>query len=83
MTCEQVQELIHAHLDGELDSVKIVAVETHLRECENCHSEHRAQSHLRSLVKGSGLRFTAPEILKKRIEEQIQSRRPEPFCGTC
>ena len=75
MTCEQVQELIHAHLDGELDSVKIVAVENHLRECENCHSEHRDQSHLRLLVKGSGLRFTAPAILKK----QIQSRRPERF----
>jgi mycothiol system anti-sigma-R factor len=80
MTCEQVQERIHAHLDGELDSVKIVAVENHLGKCENCHSEYRDLLHLRSLVKGSRQYFTAPAILKKRIIKQIQSPRPERFC---
>lgn len=72
MTCEQAQELIHAYLDGELDFVKTVEVESHLGECEICHSEHRDQRHLRSLVRGSGQYFAAPEFLKKRIGRQIR-----------
>ena len=67
MTCEEVQELIHPYIDGELDLVRNVEIECHLGECEICRSEHRGYSDVRTLVQGEAQYFAAPEILKKRI----------------
>ena len=68
MTCEQVQELIHAYIDGELDLLRNVEMEGHLGECEICHAEQRDHSNLRALVQGGAQYFAAPEVLKQRIE---------------
>jgi len=67
MTCEEVQELIHPYIDGELDLVRNVEIECHLSECEICRSEHRCYSDVRTLVQGEAEYFAAPEIFKKRI----------------
>ena len=71
MTCEQVQELIHAYIDGELDLVNNLEVEGHLGGCEVCQSEYRDHLNLVALVQGGAQYFAAPDILKKRIEKQI------------
>lgn len=74
MTCEQVQELINAYIDGELDLVNHLAIEGHLGECEVCQAEFRGHLDLVALVQGSAQYFAAPDILKKRIEKQIHTR---------
>src|SRR6185295_8067888 len=71
VTCEQVQELIHAYIDGELDLVNNLEIEGHLGGCEVCQSEYRGHLNLVALVQGGAQYFAAPEILKKRIEKQI------------
>ncbi len=38
MTCEQVSELLTAHLDGELSPAEQAAVETHLAGCPSCQA---------------------------------------------
>lgn len=68
MTCEQVQELIHAYIDGELDLLRNVEIEGHLGECEICHAEEREHSNLRILVQEGAKYFVAPDVLKQRIE---------------
>ena len=68
MTCEQVQELIHAYIDGELDLLRNVELEGHLGDCEICNAEERDHSNLRALVQGSAQYYAAPDVLKKRIE---------------
>jgi anti-sigma factor RsiW len=73
MTCEQVQELIHAYIDGELDLLSNVKIEGHLGECEICHAEERDHSNLRALVQGDTQYFTAPEMLRKRIQRETGS----------
>lgn len=79
MTCEQVQELIHAYIDGELDLVNNLAIEGHLGECEVCQSEYRGHLNLVALVQGGAQYFAAPDILKKRIEKQIDKNVAKPF----
>ena len=70
MTCEQVQELIHAYIDGELDLLRNLEIEAHLGECELCQPEHQDQLDLRTLVQAGAQYFSAPEILKKRTKKQ-------------
>jgi len=36
MNCKEVEEVIHGYLDGELDLVRSVAVEEHLKTCAAC-----------------------------------------------
>src|SRR5262249_55869692 len=39
MNCNEIQNLIHAYVDGELDLVRSLELETHLRECDPCSQE--------------------------------------------
>jgi anti-sigma factor RsiW len=73
VTCEEVQELIHAYIDGELGLVPTLEIDGHLGECETCRSDHQAHSNVRALVQGGAQYFNAPELLKRRIEKQIKS----------
>ena len=80
MTCEQVQELIHAYIDGELDLVNNLDIEGHLGGCEVCQSEYRGHLNLVAIVQGGAQYFAAPDILKKRIEKQIhKDGRKRPY----
>lgn len=40
MTCDEVQRLLSAYIDGELDEARRRAVEEHLKECESCRLDH-------------------------------------------
>lgn len=82
MTCEQIQELIHAYIDGELDLLRNMEMEGHLSDCEMCRSEHFDHSNLRMLVQGRAQYFVAPEILKKRIERRIDTEAAERTVGS-
>ena len=79
MTCEQLQELINAYIDGELDLVNNLAIEGHLGECEVCQAEFRGHLNLVALVQGGAQYFAAPDILKKRIEKRIDTKASKPF----
>jgi len=73
VTCEQVQELIHAYIDGELDLVNNLEIEGHLGGCEVCQSEYRRHLNLVALVQGGAQHFAAPDILRKRIQRQART----------
>jgi anti-sigma factor RsiW len=80
MTCEQVQELIHAYIDGELDLLRNMEMDGHLGECEMCRSEHQDYSYLRTLVQRGAHYFAVSQDLKKRIEKQVSSQTGNASC---
>ena len=67
MNCLEAQRLVHAYADGELDIVRSVEMEAHMRECQSCARAHAAQLSLRSAVGRPELYFNAPEGLRERI----------------
>ena len=89
MNCGEIQSLIHAYVDGELDLVRSVEIERHLRECEACSSAHQAQVALRKTLRSNQLRFSAPAGLRAKIEgglrktEDAATHSPHlPWLGT-
>ena len=72
MSCAKPRELIHAHLDGELDVVRSVEMEEHLRECTTCADEYGTLRSLRSALPVQDLSFKAPPSLHKRIRKALR-----------
>ena len=71
MRCEETQELIPAYIDRELDALRNVAVETHVRRCEACRGRHAEHSNLRTSIRRGAQYFAAPDDVKSRIKKQI------------
>jgi anti-sigma factor RsiW len=71
MRCEETQELIPAYIDRELDVLRNVAVETHIRACEACRAKHAEHSNLRWLIRTGVPYFAAPDQVKSRVKKQI------------
>ena len=65
MTCEQVQELIHAYIDGELDLVSNLEIEVTSVSVRCAGRNIMNILNLRVLVQGGAQYFVAPDILKK------------------
>jgi len=72
LSCQRAQELIHGYVDGELDLVRSLEVESHIHECEICAQAYRSQTTLRSSLKSDSLYYPAPEKLKKRIHSSLR-----------
>ena len=71
MCCEETQEFISAYIDRELDVLRNVAVETHIRACEACRGKHAEHSNLRAIIRSGAQYFGAPDQFKSRIRKQI------------
>jgi anti-sigma factor RsiW len=72
LSCKKTEELIHGYLDGELDLVRNLEFERHLRECDICARNYRSQTTLRSSLKNESLYYSAPEQLKRRIQSSLR-----------
>jgi anti-sigma factor RsiW len=72
MSCAKPRELIHAYLDRELDVVRSVEMEEHLRECTTCADAYQAQRSLCSELSVQELSFKAPPSLHKRIRKALR-----------
>lgn len=72
MVCDETPDLIHGYLDGELDIVKSMEVEKHLRDCDTCTQSHQAMRSVRSVAGESGVRFDPPADLEKRLRSALR-----------
>lgn len=72
MCCKEVQRLIDAYEDGELDLVTSLQVEDHLRECPTCSRLHRNRQAASSVLRSGALRFQASPELRKRIHFSLE-----------
>lgn len=72
MSCEEVQDLLHGYMDGELDLVHTLDIERHLRDCSVCARIHAQQEALRSAIRDSTLYFALPDPLEQRIRAMVR-----------
>jgi anti-sigma factor RsiW len=73
MACESNELLLQGYLDGELDVVRAIAFEEHLKTCADCAAELHEQQDLRDALRASKLYERAPEGLRTRIRAVLPS----------
>jgi anti-sigma factor RsiW len=73
VTCQSVRELISPFFDNELDVVQASEVEQHIQTCIGCAELRFQHSQLRSRVRAEAPYYSAPEELRSRIKQALQS----------
>jgi anti-sigma factor RsiW len=73
MDCSQARNLIHAHVDGELDLVTTLEFERHIHDCSQCSRACESLAALRTAVRGGGLYYDAPQALTRRIRADVRA----------
>ena len=72
MNCQEAHRLIHPYLDGELDLVRSLEVEAHLKDCQTCAQGYNELRGLHSAVSDTALRFEPPAALRNRIRSVVR-----------
>ena len=79
MSCQETQDLIHGYVDGELDLVRSIEIERHIKGCASCEQAYQAQRDLKTTLQASGLRYTSPPELRRHIRESLrEAAQPAP-----
>ena len=79
LSCQETRELIHGYLDGEVDLVKSMEIEEHLKDCHACTQTYKGIRSLRSAIGGSALRFDPPANFDRRLRSALRREsEPEP-----
>jgi anti-sigma factor RsiW len=73
MICPEAQELIHGYIDGELDLVRNLEMERHLRDCAACSGAHERIQRLRFAVTTNAPYFHPPAGLESRLRSQLRA----------
>ena len=71
MACDDNVRLLHGYIDGELDLVRSIEIEEHLKTCPDCAQELWNQQTLRKAFRSSNLYERAPAGLAGRIHASI------------
>ena len=77
MSCRKTHDLIHGYVDGELDLVKSLEIEEHMKACDDCAGSYQAIRTLRSTVGDTALRFEPPANFEGRLRSALR-REGEP-----
>jgi anti-sigma factor RsiW len=73
MNCDDCHPLLEAYADGELDLVRHLALEAHLKACPACSRRYEAIAARRASLRASLPRFTAPQHLRDKIHASLRS----------
>ena len=80
MACENNELLLRAYFDSELDAVRSIEFEEHLKTCKQCAEELREQQAMRDSLRAANLYERAPEALRARVRAAIPPEaRPQPI----
>lgn len=74
MNCGEIEPLLGAYLDGELDLVHSLKVEAHLGECGPCSRAFEIQKQIAETVSAAA-RYPAPKGLRRRLTQPTMTRR--------
>jgi anti-sigma factor RsiW len=75
VTCGERRTFLPGYMDGELDLVRNVEIEEHLRTCAACSQIYQGQLALRSALQSDELYFRAPAGLQQKV--RMAARAPE------
>lgn len=71
MNCQDVQRLLAAIVDDELETSEILAAQEHLETCTDCRLEVTIQRNFRSLLASPAARDEPPRNLGLRIQQSL------------
>jgi anti-sigma factor RsiW len=69
---ENIRELLHAYVDGELDFANARETELHLRSCADCRGTEKAIRELRSALTTETITYRAPAHLRKNLRAALR-----------
>ncbi len=72
MTCEEIRGLLSPYADGELDSVRELEIEQHLRECPVCAGVVERSRSLSEMLRDPALYARSPADLHKRVRLSLR-----------
>jgi len=73
VNCELTQRYVPGYLDGELDLVRTIEMESHLKGCPTCAQELETLKALRGALQRSALAYAAPSALRERIQTSLRA----------
>ena len=76
MSCAELRPLLHAYADGELDLIRSLDVEQHLKSCGKCAAEKNSILSLRGALRQSDLAYRAPDSLRQEIRKMVRVGEP-------
>jgi len=83
VACENSEHLLRAYFDGELDLVRSLAFEEHLKTCPQCAAELCEQQALRDSLRTAHLYEPAPDRLRARVRAALPAQaRPQTVSTT-
>jgi len=71
VSCLEMQKLIHAYADRELDVQHTLEMEEHLKGCEECAAALVAERKLQKSLQSAGLYENAPKALRQRVVSSL------------
>ena len=72
MSCQELQTMRDAYLDGELDLAHSLEIEKHLRECDSCAHAYDELRSLQMAMRSDTLRFPLPPGLERRVRSAVR-----------
>jgi anti-sigma factor (TIGR02949 family) len=72
VNCELTQRYVPGYLDGELDLVCTIEMESHLKGCPTCAQELDTLNAVRAALQRSALAYPAPSALRERIQTTLR-----------
>src|SRR5215475_5270274 len=72
MDHEQIREMLHPYVDGELDLLTARETEQHLRNCADCCAVEQAVRALRETVANSQPAYRVPSRLRKNVRAALR-----------
>jgi len=76
--CSDREMALHAMIDGELDSLASIELESHLRGCVGCRAALSQLESARALFADGKLRFRAPQALHDKVAAMLPVDRSDP-----
>jgi anti-sigma factor RsiW len=72
MDCSNARSLLDLYLDQELDPVRNLEIEEHLRGCAGCTQACSERQMIRRSIKTQSLYFKAPADLQRRVQRAVR-----------
>jgi anti-sigma factor RsiW len=69
---ENIRELLHAYVDGELDLANTRETERHLQSCADCRGIEKAIRELRSSLTSEATAYRAPAHLRRNVRAALR-----------
>ena len=72
MNCQEINNLMDAYLDGELDPVTSQKAEEHLRNCPKCEQAYEVETAMAHAIGQAAPYYKAPPELRERIQVSLR-----------